>query len=98
MHSHGLIEAGVPVEKLMLLSAWRDATSLFTPQDQAALQCAETVTLIAGAGVSDATYQAAIAQFTEKELVGLTLAVGLINNYNRLSIACPRRPEGASDE
>jgi AhpD family alkylhydroperoxidase len=90
MHSQGLIEAGVPVEKLMLLSVWRDADALFTPKEQAALQWAEALTLIDGAGVPDATYQAAIAHFTEKELVDLTLAVGLINNCNRLSIA----PEG----
>jgi AhpD family alkylhydroperoxidase len=86
-YSHGLIETGVTVEKLVLLPAWRDAKGLFMPKEQAALQWAEAVTLIAGAGVPDATYQAAIAHFTEKELVDLTLAVGLINNYNRLSIA-----------
>jgi alkylhydroperoxidase family enzyme len=98
MHSRSLIEMGVPVEKLMLLSVWRDATALFTPQEQAALQWAEAVTLIIGVGVPDATYQAAIAHFTEKELVDLTLAVGLINNYKRLSLAFCRRPEGAPEE
>lgn len=94
MHTHDLTKAGVPVEKLMLLSAWREAKGLFTPKEQAALQWAEAVTLIAGAGVPDAAYQAASAQFTEKELVDLTLAVGLINTYNRLSIAFHRTPEG----
>jgi AhpD family alkylhydroperoxidase len=94
MHSRDLMKAGVPMDKLMLLSAWHEARGLFTPTEQAALQWAEAVTLIAGTGVPDAVYQAAIAVFTEKELVDLTLAVGLINTYNRLSIAFHRTPKG----
>jgi AhpD family alkylhydroperoxidase len=94
MHSHDLMKAGVPAQKLMLLSAWHEARGLFTPTEQAALQWAEAVTLIAGPGVPDAVYQSAIAVFTEKELVDLTLAIGLINTYNRLSISFRRTPDG----
>jgi AhpD family alkylhydroperoxidase len=94
MHSHDLMKAGVPAQKLMLLSAWHEARGQFTPTEQAALQWAEAVTLIAGTGVPDAVYQVAIAVFTEKELVDLTLAIGLINTYNRLSISFHRTPDG----
>ncbi len=94
MHSHDLMKAGVPAQKLMLVSAWHEARGLFTPTEQAALQWAEAVTLIAGTGVPDAVYQAAITVFTEKELVDLTLAIGLINSYNRLSISFRRTPDG----
>jgi alkylhydroperoxidase family enzyme len=43
--------------------------------------------------VPEADYAAARAPFTEKELADLTLAVGLINAYNRMAIAFRRGPE-----
>jgi len=36
--------------------------------------------------VPDADFQAASAVFPEKELVDLTIAIGLMNAYNRLAI------------
>ena len=52
---------------------------------------AEVVTLISQTHASDAEYEAARAQFSEEELVKLTMAVIAINGWNRLSIAF--RPE-----
>ena len=34
----------------------------------------------------DAEFQAASAVFSEKELTDLTIAIGLMNTYNRLAI------------
>lgn len=94
MHSRDLLKADVPVQKLMMLSAWREAAGLFTEQEQAALRWAEAVTLISESGAPDADYLVASAQFKPKELVDLTLAIGVINSYNRLSIAFRKTPEG----
>ena len=38
-------------------------------------------------GVPDEAYQAARAVFEERELVDLTIAIGLMNAYNRMAIS-----------
>jgi len=46
MHSRDLLKGGVAVEKMMLVSAWREAGDIFTDKEKAALHWAEAVTLI----------------------------------------------------
>lgn len=87
MHSRDLIEGGMDVEKLLLVSVWDEARPLFSAREQAALALAETVTRIADTHVPDADYAAAAAVFDEKELVDLTLAISLMNAYNRMGIS-----------
>ena len=65
----------------------------FSDKERAALQWAESVTLIYETGAPDADYQLAAAQFNEKQLVDLTIAIGLINAYNRLEISFRRTPK-----
>jgi AhpD family alkylhydroperoxidase len=86
MHSRDLIKGGLAIEKLVLVQAWREAGGLFDPRERAALAWAETVTRVADTTVPDAEYEAASAVFSEKELTDLTIAIGLMNTYNRLAI------------
>jgi len=48
---------------------------------------AEAVTLVADSHVPDEVYEAARAEFTEQELVDLTMAAVAINGWNRLMVA-----------
>jgi len=82
MHSRDLVKDGFAVEKLVLVPAWREAGSLFSEQERAALRWAETVTRIAETAVPDAEYQAAAGHFSAKELADLTIAIVLMNAYN----------------
>jgi AhpD family alkylhydroperoxidase len=93
MHSRDLLKGGVAVEKLMLVSAWREAGDIFTDKEKAALHWAEATTLIAESHAPDEAFAAVSAQFQPKEISDLTLAIGVINAYNRLSIGF-RRPPG----
>jgi AhpD family alkylhydroperoxidase len=86
MHSRDLIKGGLPVEKLVLVQAWREAGNLFDARERAALAWAETVTRVADTAVPDAEFEAASAVFSAKELADLTIAIGLMNIYNRLGI------------
>jgi AhpD family alkylhydroperoxidase len=86
MHWKDARAAGVSEQKLSLLTAWREV-SFFTERERAALEWTEAVTFVAQGHVPDEVYRAARAQFGEAELVNLTLAVGAINSWNRLSIA-----------
>jgi len=80
-------------QRLYGLSAWRE-TPFYTPRERAALEWAETLTLIASHHVTDEFYARTRNHFTEAELVGLTLAVIAINGWNRLAI--PFRAEVGS--
>ena len=95
MHSRDLSKAGVAVEKLMLVSAWRESGDLFTEKEKAALHWTEAVTLVSETHVPDEAFAAVSAALQPKEISDLTLAIGVINTYNRLSIAFRRLPGGA---
>jgi hypothetical protein len=48
---------------------------------------AEAVTLVSGTHVPDDVYERVRQHFNEQELMDLTLAVALINTWNRLNVA-----------
>jgi AhpD family alkylhydroperoxidase len=96
MHSRDLLAEGVKIEKLVLVPAWREAGALFDASERAALAWAESVTLVAATGVPDADYQAATAVFDNKQLADLTVAIGLMNAYNRMAISFRATPAAAA--
>ncbi len=95
-HCRALLKDGVTVEKLVLVQVWREAEALFDAREKAALAWAETVTRVSETEVSDSHYQAARAVFSDKELVDLTIAIGLMNAYNRMAISFRRPPEAVT--
>jgi AhpD family alkylhydroperoxidase len=90
-HSHDLMTQNVPVQKLLLLPAWRE-TEAFSPRERAALAWAEAVTRVADTHVPDGEFAAADDELSAKELADLTIAIGLINAYNRIAISFRRQP------
>ncbi|CAN5458176.1 carboxymuconolactone decarboxylase family protein [soil metagenome] len=85
MHSKDARAAGETEQRLYTLSAWRE-TPFFTDRERAALAWTEAVTLISQGGISDALYEEARKQFSDKELVDLNWAVAAINTWNRIAI------------
>ncbi|AGW90476.1 MULTISPECIES: carboxymuconolactone decarboxylase family protein [Cupriavidus] len=92
MHSRDLLKSGLAVEKLVLVPVWRDAGEVFSARERVALRWAESVTRVADTGIPDADYQAAAAEFSDKELADLTYAIGLMNAFNRFGVAFRSRP------
>jgi AhpD family alkylhydroperoxidase len=92
MHSRDLLKSGIAVDKLVLVPVWRDAGGVFSTRERAALAWAETVTRVAETGIPDADYEAAAAEFGDKELADLTYAIGLMNAFNRFGIAFRSTP------
>ena len=86
MHSKDARAAGETEQRLYALSAWRE-TPFFSDRERAALEWTEALTLISENQVSDELYQRARQQFTEEELVNLSMAVVAINGWNRLAIS-----------
>ena len=93
MHTRDLLKKGQSIEKLALLQAWRKAGPLFDDKERAALAWAESVTQVAETGVPDSDYEAARSVLDERELVDLTIAVGLMNPYNRMAISFRNTPQ-----
>ena len=71
---------------------WQEAGELFDARERAALAWAETITRISTTGAPDSAYAEVSAHFEDKELVDLTIAIGLMNTYNRLAIGFRRSP------
>jgi alkylhydroperoxidase family enzyme len=86
MHSKDLRAAGETEQRLYMLDAWREAP-LYTKRERAALTWAEAVTKVTEGRVPDEVYQEVRKQFSEGELIDLTMAVIVINSYNRINIA-----------
>ena len=92
MHTKDARAVGESEQRLYLLAAWREAP-FYSDRERAALAWTEAVTRLDQGHVPDEVYRAARAQFNEKELVDLTLAVVAINGWNRLAISM-RSPVG----
>jgi AhpD family alkylhydroperoxidase len=93
MHSKDLRAIGESEQRLYMLDAWREAP-LYTERERAALAWAEAVTKITEGHVPDEIYKEACKQFSDEELIDLTMAVIAINSNNRINIAF-RTPAGS---
>ena len=96
MHTRDLLKKEQKVEKLALVQAWAEAGNLFDERERAALAWAETVTRVAETGVPEEAYEAARAVFNEREIVDLTIAISLMNAYNRMAISFRATPAAAA--
>ena len=86
MHSKDLRAHGETEQRLYMLDAWRESP-LYTDRERAALAWTEAVTKLEKKNVPDDVYEEALRQFSEEELVDLTIAVITINSWNRINVA-----------
>ena len=91
MHSKDLRAGGETEQRLYCLDAWRE-TPFYTDRERAALEWAEALTLITEGHVRDEVFERVKSQFSEKEMIDLTMAVVTINSWNRISIAFRTTP------
>ena len=92
MHSRDLLKAGLPVEHLVLVGVWPEAGEIFDEHEKAALAWAEAVTRLGERGVPDSAFEAAAAVFEQKQLTDLTIAIALMNAYNRMAVSFRATP------
>lgn len=91
MHASDLRKAGESEQRLDCLAAWREA-SFFSARERAALAWAESLTHIAETRAPDDIYQAARAEFSDKELADLTFTIALMNGWNRIAVGFGHGP------
>jgi len=86
MHSREARRDGESEQRVYLVSAWRESP-LFSERERAAFAWTEAVTKLAGGDVPDELFESARRHFSEEELAKLTVAIGMINIWNRLCVS-----------
>jgi AhpD family alkylhydroperoxidase len=86
MHSKDARARGETEQRLYELDAWRE-TPFYSERERAALEWAESLTLVSQNHVPDEIFERVRQHFTDEELVALSMAVVTINSWNRLAIA-----------
>lgn len=91
IHSKDARANGETEQRLYGLTAWRD-TPYYSASERAALEWTEVLTLVSETHVPDEVYERVREQFSEDELLHLTLAIVSINGWNRLNAAARTVP------
>ena len=85
LHASDLRKKGETERRLYAVPVWRE-TPFFSPRERAALAWTEAITLLPQTRAPDTDFADVREHFSEREMVDLTLAIGTINTWNRLSV------------
>lgn len=85
MHTKDARALGATEQRLHLLPVWRDAPC-YSQRERAALAWCEAITLLPQTHAPDDVYEDVVHLFSAEEAVALTLAIAMINTWNRLSV------------
>lgn len=77
---------GIPQSKLDLVATWREA-GVFSKREMAALALTESLVEMSPDSASNEAYDAVRNAFTEAETLALIVAIGTINQWNRIAVA-----------
>lgn len=91
LHSRVAAELGAPQRKINNIATWWESP-LFDDRERAALAYAEAVTRLPDQRVADDVYGAAAALFPGKAIADLTIAIAVMNAWNRMAISFRQGP------
>jgi AhpD family alkylhydroperoxidase len=91
-HTTEARKAGESDRRLHLVVVWRESP-FFTLRERAALAWTESLTRLADSQAPDEDYALVREQFSDKEIVDLTVAIIAVNGWNRLAVGFRRGPE-----
>jgi AhpD family alkylhydroperoxidase len=103
-HSKDARRGGESAQRLDLLSAWEESP-IYSTRERAAFAWTEALTRLSIDGAPDDVYERLKGQFSDKEIIDLTILIGHINLLNRLGVGfrlqhpveTPRAREAASE-
>lgn len=87
MHTKEALHNGESLQRIFLISSWREATQSFTEEERIVLTITEEVTLIHNHGLRDETYESALRFFSGDQVAEIIMAVVTINARNRIAIS-----------
>jgi AhpD family alkylhydroperoxidase len=85
MHAEEARRQGESEDRILMLDAWHE-TGLYTAREKAALAWTETLTRLTDTRAPDEAYAAVKAEFSDEDLVKLTLMINVINSFNRFGV------------
>jgi AhpD family alkylhydroperoxidase len=85
MHVKEARHSGLSEQWINLLCVWRESP-IYDARERALLAWTESVTNIAQTGAPDADFEALKAHFSDEDITKLTVAISLINVWNRLAV------------
>ncbi len=85
MHTKEARKDGLSEQWIALVSVWREA-SIFDDRERALLGWTEALTRISTSGAPDTDYAAMQAHFSDNEIAKFSVAIGVINVWNRLAV------------
>jgi AhpD family alkylhydroperoxidase len=91
MHTSDARKAGESERRLYAVAVWRE-TPFFSARERAALAWTEALTRLSLQPELGHDYAALKEQFSDKEMVDLTLAISAINSWNRMAIGFGLQP------
>ena len=94
IHSTDALKAGESTARLFGLAAWWEVP-FYSARERAALALTEAATRFGPHGVPDDVFEAARAEFDDRELTYLVAAIGLINMWNRFGVTFQLHPPSA---
>lgn len=86
MHVKEAIIDGETHLRLHHIAGWKEST-LFNSKERAALEWSEALTKVSVDSTRDEVYNRVKEYFDEQELAALTLAISVINTWNRVAIS-----------
>lgn len=100
LHARDLLAQGEDWQRVNSLVTWREV-GFYSERERAALNWAESLTLVDRTHAPDADYAALAPHFSEQEIAELTMAAALMNAWNRIGVglrlpvaAAPLKPAG----
>ncbi len=85
MHTKDARKHGETEQRLYLVSASHESP-IYTPRERAALAWTDALTRLADTHAPDDVYDAVRKEFSEEDLVKLTLLIITINGWNRFAV------------
>lgn len=87
MHTKDAMKYGETTQRIFLLSAWKEAKSFFTEEEQAVLVMTEEITMISQNGLSEEAYENGSKFFSETQIAEIIMAIVTINAWNRIAVS-----------
>ncbi len=91
MHAKELRDTSESDARLDQLAVWRESI-IFNERERAALQWAESLTRLHETHAPDEDYALVKRHFSDREIVDLTLAISMVNVWNRFGVGFRRVP------
>jgi AhpD family alkylhydroperoxidase len=91
MHTSDMRKAGETERRLSGVAVWRE-TPFFSARERAVLAWTEALTRISDTHAPDADYAALAEHCTPAEMVAVTVAINVINGWNRLAVGFRKMP------